>query len=413
MSNEVEAYILIAQQEWELNLGSNARNLAAEISKTRPVIYVNPDVNIKSIIDRIGTSYGRKRLKLALGIGKNTVKVADNLWVHTPQNISSSINWLKNFNLYDILNRRNARGFFYSLKKAVKKLNWKPENCIAFNDSQMFAGPFVKEFFNPLLSFYYIRDNLVEQAYFRFHGPRIEPVTIKDADAVFGNSAYLTEYGLKYNPKSLEIGQGCETDIYDAFSEKTEPADLAEIKHPRIGYVGFLTHERLDIQLLENIAEARKNWQIVLIGPEDYVFEKSRLHEIPNIHFLGAKKTSELPAYMHYTDVCMNPQVINGLTIGNYPRKIDEYLSMGKPTVATKTLAMKMFLPHVELAVGLEGYLKAIEKALQPQSHEQKIAAINCAKSHTWEACVEKIYAVEEQLLNEKDQIPLKRVSSL
>jgi teichuronic acid biosynthesis glycosyltransferase TuaH len=413
MSKEVEAYILIAQQEWELNLGSNARNLAVEFSKTRPVIYVNPDTNIKSIIANISTPYGRNRLKLALGLGENTVKVADNLWLHTPQNIGYSINFLKNFTLYDILNRRNAKGFFNSLKKAIKKLNWKSENCIVFNDSQMFAGPFVKEFFEPLLSFYYIRDNLVEQAYFKFHGPRIEPITIKEADAIFANSAYLAEYGAKYNKISLDIGQGCETDIYDAFSEKTEPADLAKIKHPRIGYVGFLTHERLDIQLLEKIAEARKNWQIVLIGPEDYVFEKSRLHEIPNVHFLGSKKTSELPAYMHYMDVCMNPQVINGLTIGNYPRKIDEYLSMGKPTVATETLAMKMFLPHVELAVGLEGYLKAIEKALQPQESEQKIAAINCAKSHTWIACVEKIYEVQQQLLTGKDQAHLKSIVSL
>ncbi|HEY1054172.1 MAG TPA: glycosyltransferase, partial [Emticicia sp.] len=150
-----------------------------------------------------------------------------------------------------------------------------------------------------------------------------------------------------------------------------------------------------------------------LIGPEDPVFEKSRLHEIPNVHFLGSKKTTELPAYMHYMDVCMNPQVINGLTMGNYPRKIDEYLSMGKPTVATETLAMKMFLPHVELAVGLEGYLKAIEKALQLQTHEQKLGAIDCAKSHTWEACVEKIYAVQGQLLNEKDPNHLKSLSSL
>ena len=74
---------------------------------------------------------------------------------------------------------------------------------------------------------------------------------------------------------------------------------------------------------------------------------------------------------------------------------------------------MKMFLSHVELAVGLEGYLTAIEKALQPQSREQKIAAINCAKSHTWEACVEKIFAVQDQLMSQKDLSHLKSISSL
>jgi hypothetical protein len=31
---------------------------------------------------------------------------------------------------------------------------------------------------------------------------------------------------------------------------------------------------------------------------------------------------------------------LNETTKGNYPRKIDEYLAMGKPVVATKTIAM-------------------------------------------------------------------------
>ena len=56
-----------------------------------------------------------------------------------------------------------------------------------------------------------------------------------------------------------------------------------------------------------------------------------------NVHFLGAKKTDELASYMEHFDVCINPQVVNDLTIGNYPRKIDEYLAMGKAVVATDT----------------------------------------------------------------------------
>lgn len=400
MSKEVEAYILIAQQEWELNLGSNARNLAVEFSQAKPVMYVNPAIDMKSIIKQIRTPHGKKRLKLALGLGQNTVKVAENLWVHTPQTISYSINWLKNISLYNFLNRRNGKGFFDSLKKAARKLHWKPENCIVFNDSQMFTGLFTKDFFKPLLSFYYIRDNLIEHPYFKFHGSRVEPETIEKADAIFANSAYLADYARQHHKISLDIGQGCETDMYDAFATKTEPADLALIAHPRIGYVGFLTGERLDISLLEQLAEARKDWHIVLIGPEEIMFQQSRLHQLPNVYFLGSKKPAELPAYMHYIDVCMNPQLINELTVGNYPRKIDEYLAMGKPTVATETPAMKMFLPHVELAVGVEGYIKAIEKALQPQDSAAQMAAISCAKSHTWEACAEKIYAVQEKLLN-------------
>ena len=399
MSEELGAFIVIAQQEWELNLGSNARNLAVELSKKNVVLYVNPAIDVKSIIKQIKTVHGRKRLKLALGLKENTLKVSDTLWVHTPQTISFSINWLKKINLYNFLSERNAQSFFNSIKKSIKELGWKIENSTVLNDSQMFTGLFTKKYFQPRFSFYYIRDNLTEHPYFKLHGSRIEPQTIALADAVFANSAYLADYARKYNPMSFDIGQGCETEMYQADIIHSEPSDLAQIPHPRIGYVGFLTGERLDINLLEQLALAKNDWQIVLIGPEEVLFQRSDLHNLKNVHFLGAKIPNQLPSYIQHLDVCINPQLINALTIGNYPRKIDEYLAMGKPTVATNTPAMKMFLPHVDLAIGVIEYQKAIEKALLPQNTLERNASIDCAKGHTWEACVEQIYAFQQKLL--------------
>ena len=408
MSKKPEAFIIIAQQEWELDLGSNARNLAIEFSKKNAVLYVNPAIDVKSIIKQIRTVHGRKRLKLALGLGKNTQKISDTLWVHTPKTISISINWLKQIKLYNFFNEINGKGFFKSLKQTINQLGWKNEKCVVFNDSQMFTGLFTKKYLQPLLSFYYIRDNLTEHPYFKFHGSRIEPQTIALADAVFANSAYLADYARPYNFKSLDIGQGCETERYEAAFIHPEPTDLALIPHPRIGYVGFLTGERLDINLLEQLALAKNEWQIVLIGPEEVMFQQSNLHNLKNVHFLGSKAPDQLPSYIQHLDVCINPQLINALTIGNYPRKIDEYLAMGKPTVATDTPAMKMFLPHVELAIGISSYEKAIEMALLPQNILERNASISCAKSHTWEACTGKIYAVQQQLLNvAKDDISI------
>ena len=400
MSKRPEAFIIIAQQEWELNLGSNARNLAVEFSKKNAVLYVNPAIDLKSIIKQIKTVHGRNRLKLALGLGENTLKISESLWVHTPQTISISINWLKQINLHNILNERNGKRFFNSLKQAINKIGWSSEGSVVLNDSQMFTGLFTKKYLEPLLSFYYIRDNLTEHPYFKFHGSRVEPQTIALADAVFTNSAYLADYARPYNNISVDIGQGCETERYEADFIHPEPSDLAPIPHPRIGYVGFLTGERLDINLLEQLALAKNEWQIVLIGPEEVMFQQSSLHSIKNVHFLGSKLPDQLPSYIQHLDVCINPQLINALTVGNYPRKIDEYLAMGKPTVATDTPAMKMFLPHVELAIGVSDYERAIQKALLPQNILERNASIIWAKSHTWEACIEQIYAMQHQLLN-------------
>ena len=116
------------------------------------------------------------------------------------------------------------------------------------------------------------------------------------------------------------------------------------------------------------------------------------MHNLPNVYFLGRKDSSELPAYVKGFDVAMNPQLINDLTIGNYPRKIDEYLAMGKPIVATRTRAMEMFSDHVYLGSTKEEYIELIEEALSENSKDSIHARIDFANSHTWENNVKAIY---------------------
>jgi glycosyltransferase involved in cell wall biosynthesis len=80
------------------------------------------------------------------------------------------------------------------------------------------------------------------------------------------------------------------------------------------------------------------------------------------------------------------------MTIGNYPRKIDEYLAMGKPTLATPTRAMEVFKDHVYLAEGSTGYEKAIEQALIEDDETKQAERIEFAQSHSWENSVNQIY---------------------
>ncbi len=83
-----------------------------------------------------------------------------------------------------------------------------------------------------------------------------------------------------------------------------------------------------------------------------------------NVYFLGSKKPEEIAAYIHHFTVCINPQIVNPLTIGNYPRKIDEYLASGKPVVATATEAMEMFREYAELCNSKEEFLISIRKLI-------------------------------------------------
>lgn len=383
--------VIVALQSWDFEIGSNARNIAREFAKSNRVMYVNPP------LDRI-TRYRKRHdektqrfLNVISNKDNGLRQVEDNIWNLTPNFIAESINWIGPAAIYDLLNRRNNKLFADSISVATKKLGF--QNIILFNDNFMFGAFYLKEMLKPKTYCYYIRDYLIVQPYFARHGKRLEPKLIRSSDVIVANSTYLAEYSAQYNPRSFYVGQGCEVDMFDETLIRELPPDLASIKSPLIGYVGNLTSQRLDIPLLEEIATRRPEWNIVLVGPEDSQFRSSKLHELKNVFFPGKKRPEELPAYVKAFDVCINPQAINQLTIGNYPRKIDEYLAMGKPTVATNTKAMEIFSKETYLATTPAEYIEQIAKALAENNAALRHQRVVTARSHTWENSVKEIYS--------------------
>lgn len=95
----------------------------------------------------------------------------------------------------------------------------------------------------------------------------------------------------------------------------------------------------------------------------------------------------------------MNPQKINEMTVGNYPRKIDEYLSMGKATVATDTIFMReVFSEYVYLGKTETDYEELIFRALREDSAELREKRIRFAQTHSWKNHVESIYQAIEKV---------------
>jgi glycosyltransferase involved in cell wall biosynthesis len=228
--------------------------------------------------------------------------------------------------------------------------------------------------------------------YWKKHGTRLEPELIKKADLVLTNSTYYQKKAANNNRHSYYIGQGCDFSIYNKNKVTLFPDELINVKRPIIGYVGALSVLRLDINLLKYLAIQNKKWSIVLIGPEDRDFQKSSLHALDNVFFLGQKKLQDLPNYINAFDVALNPQKVNEITIGNYPRKIDEYLAFGKPVVATRTDAMSIFEKHVYLAEDYNEYVQMIQLALRENNEVIENDRIDFARNHVWEKSVNLLY---------------------
>jgi teichuronic acid biosynthesis glycosyltransferase TuaH len=393
--------VIVGQQDWDIEIGSNCKNIALEISKTNRVLYVNNPLDRRTILFKRKDPKVKKRLRL-LKSGNYVEQIGHNLWNLYPSTILESVNWISNRRIFNFFNKLNNKRFAKSISETIEKLQF--GNYILFNDNLILRAIHLDEFLKPSVKIYYLRDNLKAIPYFQKHALEAQDRLIAAWDLILANSDHLASYARQFNSNAHMIGQGCDLSLfYDDDNKISVPEELKTIPGPIIGYTGAITAIRLDMDLLEYIASQRPQWSIVLIGPEDKIFASAILHKIPNVHFLGNKPPDSLPGYIKAFDVAINPQLVNETTAGNYPRKIDEYLAMGKPVVATKTPFMDYFKDHTYLSSDKEEYVRLIELALKENSPEKEKTRKNFAMGHTWEKNVEGMYPLMEKLENIKN----------
>jgi glycosyltransferase involved in cell wall biosynthesis len=391
--------IVVGLAALDSRIGSNVINLAHEFARNNRVLYVNYPIDRFTLWREKNDPLIQNRMNRMKNKEPNLVKLEENFWTLYPETVLESISQLPVNWLFDILNKINNNRQAREIRKAIKTLDFK--DIIIFNDTDMFRSFYLKELIGAKTYVYYTRDNMIAVDFWKTQGIRTEAALMAKADLVVANSTYLAELAGKFNKNSYYVGQGCDVSLFDSTLIKKPPVDMEPIlslKKPIIGYIGVLFQLRLDIQVLEFLAQSRPDWSFVFVGPEDEAFSASELHQQDNVFFLGSKQMEELPAYLNYFDVALNPQKLNEVTIGNYPRKIDEYLAMGKPTVATKTEAMSVFADYTYLAVTKEDYLELVEVALKENSPEREKEREKFARSHTWEANTNEIFKRIEQV---------------
>ncbi len=377
--------LMMSLQNWGDALGSNSYNLALEFAKQNRVLYINraPDrINqFKNLI------YTKKKIKNDDWISNPST----NLYVLNIQSVMESINWLPK-KPFQILNYYNGKKLSKEIKQAILKLGM--NNPVLFIDNDFIRGLYLKELIKPSKFIYYIRDNLCTHEYFNKHGKKCEEQIATKADLIVANSPFLANLMKPFNNNSHDIGQGCDFNLFQEGVAEI-PEDFPKNKYPTIGYVGNIVSYRLDIKLLESVCKRRKDWNWVFVGPLDEIFQKSALKEYPNVYFLGPKPEKEIWKYIYHIDVCINPQLINGMTEGNYPRKIDEYLYMGKPVAATKTAFMSGWSEIVSLFNDENEFESCIQEILEYKFDNKLIQKRKAfASNHSWDNCTNKIYAL-------------------
>ncbi|MBC9033888.1 UDP-galactopyranose mutase [Sphingomonas sp. JC676] len=162
----------------------------------------------------------------------------------------------------------------------------------------------------------------------------LEARLLAQADLVFtgGYSLYEAKRGRHGNihpfPSSVDVAH-----FAAARGQIEDPADQAGLPGPRFGFYGVVD-ERMDLELLAHLADARPDWSVVIVGPVVKI-DSADLPQRPNLHYLGGKTYGELPAYLSGWDVALMPFAINESTRFISPTKTPEYLAAGRPVVST------------------------------------------------------------------------------
>lgn len=212
---------------------------------------------------------------------------------------------------------------------------------------------------------------------------------IREADGVIAvcESLYERACTLRGSDKDVLLLPNA-TALSTQPSGQPESAELALIPRPRIGLMGHMG-PWMDVGLVAELARARPAWQWCILG-DARGEERRLLQALPNIHLLGIHPYLQLPAFMQHMDVLVAPYKHE--TQGD-SSKLYDYLTSGKPVIASAMDTSRRLQGGVAVASTMEGWLQQIEEALAGDDEASADTRRQLASQATWEARSEQLLA--------------------
>jgi glycosyltransferase involved in cell wall biosynthesis len=238
----------------------------------------------------------------------------------------------------------------------------------------------------------------------------LEKRLMAKSDVVFtgGNSLYEAKKHQHANihsfPSSID-----KTHFVKARTNKIQPEEQAHISNPKLGFYGVID-ERFDIELIRAIADARPNWEFMLIGPVLKI-NRALLPQNENIHYLGQKSYDELPAYLSGWDIALIPFMLNDSTKFISPTKTPEYLAAGKPVVSTAI--RDVINPYanqklVHIGHTAEDFIEAIELELNTKNKKQWLSKVDAfLSSNSWDNTCTSMLTCIQNSIKDKHKISI------
>jgi UDP-galactopyranose mutase len=225
-----------------------------------------------------------------------------------------------------------------------------------------------------------------------------EEALFRTADLVFTGGASLFESKRKQHGNVHLFPSSVDKDHFaKARTGLADPADQQSIAKPRIGYAGVVD-ERMDLDLVRQVAAARPDWQFVFLGPVVKINPDS-LPQAANIHWLGMKPYAELPAYFSGWEIGFLPFARNEATRFISPTKTPEYLSAGLHVISTPirdVVSPYGQLGLVSIAQDADEFVAAAEKIFRESAN---VSWQNAVKDFLDQMSWDRTWSAMDQLI--------------
>jgi glycosyltransferase involved in cell wall biosynthesis len=353
---------------WYHNRGHYDLQMMREFSAHLPVLYVN---SIGMRVPQLGEGrvfIARVRRKLK-SLRRGFVQVRPNFFVYSPLAMPGRLGAKLTRRILPLQIRRAARRaglrnplLWIACPPGAQVIDQIPHSGLIYQRTDRF------EAFNgvdPERIRAYDRD-LKARADLTLYCSR----SLHAEEAASCRKAAFVDHGVDYD-QFLDAGEG----------KQPEPADLAGIPHPRIGFVGGIDAHTFDPPLFSEVARACPDLHFILVGGcslgEGWC-------DLPNVHHMGRRDYSEVAAYMAACDVLIMPWNASEWIRACNPVKLKEYLAVGRPIVSTPFDELEHYRGLVHIARTATEFIQAIRSALEstydPAPGRQRV------RTETWTA---------------------------
>lgn len=373
-----ETIICLAPDPWE-GLWRNRHQIMTRLARHNTVLYVEPRLYYPETLRRLRQG----RLKLADFRKPLAHPYADGLWIYHDPYYAPVSGRRTGGPLTAALRRRALLRTVDQLGAARPPILWLVRPYFADVIGQYGEKLLVYHITDEYSAYTSVTDRAATLA--------AEEALMRRADLVLVTAPALLERKRPFNPHTYLVPNGVDYAGFQkgiAEAESQRPAGA-----PRIGYSGAL-NEKINFDLLAQVARARPDWQLVLIGMLDLPTQPAKaagLRGLPNVEWVGRLPVAQVPAAIASLDVCLLPYERNEWTANIDSLKLYEYLACGRPVISTDVPTAHGYGDLVRIADTPAEFVEQIAAALCETDPTLSARRKEIAAANTWEHRVARI----------------------